>query len=356
MNAPYHKIPNARLGVWGDNLGTIHIFFPNLANDLLNSGQMDQPFTGIFYEKGLRPCIAEILPGVALNWPPDYLTAVSRACEELDTNSIPGRNFRSEMIPPSLLGKFVSKLCQQLELNEIGWAEDFFFVHTVRGLKHATRHPKTQEAVGLAALALDKALKIAHIPLHATSYGSWWIDVGLEFSSKKGECLQWMTEAHNDVVQHALGIDPITAKRITTLGNQKYSRDLEGHLPGVSGCRVETKIQYGGRLGAAYLQLLTTERSAMHVPSRIPDEPVSIFETMGDGYPAYPGPVTFNMDRITTYLDAARTATQVLTNARIEIRLPLKTAKDILMNVDDHPFRKSLLSISRLHWWCVMHG
>ena len=357
LTTPYDKIPNARLGVWEGNLGTIHIVFPaflaGIALESQRPTRLSEDMVRTLYEKGLRPCIAQILPEAAHDWPPAYATELSSACADHGT---PGCHFRSLIIPPQLLSAFVLNLRQQLELNGVDWAEDFILFHTVRGMRHATRHRQSQDAVGQAALALEEALKIAHIPLHATESGDWWINVGLEFSSDMGECLQWSTPYHYRIIENVLGISSSTAIDITTLGHPRYSRDIVSHLPEVSGCRVKTGHQRGGpslacSLGpfeAVYLQLYTDEISSKQCSQR--GRPLGIRQAMGFNHP-----VAFMIDLLTAFhgrTAATSATTQVLPQsiARIELRVPLEHVGHVLVDIDEPAFRECLLSFPSQQW------
>jgi hypothetical protein len=83
-------------------------------------------------------------------------------------------------------------ICTKLQENEVDWAQGFFFSLTVRGTKHATQHSMDAHS---ASQALDEFLADAKISRDATAHGSWYIDVGVEYSASD-TCLQWTTSSH----------------------------------------------------------------------------------------------------------------------------------------------------------------
>src|SRR4029077_16246075 len=107
--------------------------------------------------------------------------------------------------------------------------------------------------------ALYRYLDENHIPHHATRIGQWWIDVGLEFRSDFGHCLQWRTDCHRFVYHLVSETDVDNATRVTSPGSSKYYRDMVAHLPLVSGCRVTPGIRAAGCHNIKYFQLYTTD-------------------------------------------------------------------------------------------------
>jgi hypothetical protein len=291
------------------------------------------------YEKGLRPCITRTLPETALNLPPKYLSEFHNTAGA--DSRARTRALHSVTLPSSSLAQFASNLRLQLRLNEVEWAKGLFFLHTVCGIKRDTKHRKTRKA---ARSAWFRALKRAKIPVEATNYGSWWIDVGLEFRSEQGQFLQWITDYHGCIVQEVLGISISTAKRITTLGHHGYSRDIACHLAEVSGCRLEVGIQHGGPSRAAHMELSTTLISGAHHPA-VPA--LTIPQAMETRHQ----PPQSVIDLFNAFRGQRETQNWLQSNAaRIELRVPLKHAEDVLIDIDEDIIRESLVSFSRQEW------
>ena len=118
-------------------------------------------------------------------------------------------SYQTKIVQPWALRLLLDTMCTQLITNGIEWAQDFFFLHTIRGTKHGTQHSWDTES---AELALHKYLFDARIPLAATEEGIWWIDVAVEISSGKEACLQWWSSSHFHIVREVLGISDHHAK------------------------------------------------------------------------------------------------------------------------------------------------
>jgi hypothetical protein len=345
---PYHEIPNAKLGVWGVEspdsiLGTIHVFFPALARTSKQPRltQLSEDEVRQFYERGLKPSMAQLVEN--LDWPAEYISGPRNTpgTDGEDSHAGP-RDFRFATLPPVMLANFASNLRIHLQRNGVEWADKIFFVHTVCGMKSATTHLKKKDA---ARLAWIKALERAQIPLEATDQGSWWIDVGLEFRSDDPGCyLQWTTASHDLIVQKVLGVSMSTAMRITTLGHDGYSRDIVCHLSEVSGCRLETGIRHGGPFHAAYLELSTTSISGAQHPA-VPA--LTVPQVMDVGR----WPHQTAIDLLSAFSAQKNSQNWLQSNAaRVELRVPLEHAEDVLIDIDEDTIRESLLSFSRQEW------
>src|SRR5262245_537627 len=163
----------------------IHLFFPSL----LTEGAEKGPYLSTnerrtFYEKGLRPAIELLLPLNVQEWPATFDDELFRAKKHSGAIA-----YQMKMIPAEVVGLLVDHIRQELRDNDVEWGHDCFILHTIRGTKGASKHSQNEDA---ATLALEEYLIRAHIPLEAIEAdGEWWIDVGLEFSSAGGYCLQW---------------------------------------------------------------------------------------------------------------------------------------------------------------------
>ena len=292
------------------------------------------------YEQGLRPCIAQTLPEAARDWPPSYPYELHNPPSAAGANSYAStRAFRSVTLPPTSLGDFVSNLRLQLQLNNVEWADEFFFLHRFCGMKSATRHQKTYKS---ALMASSKAFEMACIPFEATRHGNWWIDVGLEFCSDRGESLQWITDHHHHIVQDVLGISTRTAMRITTLGHHRYRRDVSCHLPEMLGCAIDLEMQYGP-FYATYLQLCTVTAEMSETQHLDMGRALSIRQAMDMFQPA-----EMVFDMIEALHKQGETEGSSRTSARIEVRVSIDYIDDVLFDVNEATVRESLLSFPRL--------
>jgi hypothetical protein len=318
----------------------LHVFFPTLFTEGRSSGPcLTKDERAVFYECGLRPAIQALIPWNVQEWPATLDDELFRAKKRSGALS-----FQSKMIPAFAVPHLMDHIRQQLEENDIEWGNDCFVLHTVRGTKQASKHSKTEAA---ATLALEEYLESAQISLDSIdSEGEWWIDVGLEFSSREDYGLHWTTTSHFHIVKEVLRISEAHASRITTLGSSKYSRDITNHLPAVSGCRIEPGVQAEGPYSAAYCQLYVSEKALTYHPERgHHGKAITMQEAMGKTQPSAFVLGLYNL------FQSARTHTSA--SARIELRVPFRYATKVLLQIDPSVVKESLLAFTRHDWWCV---
>jgi hypothetical protein len=300
-------------------------FFPRLVGDGRTGPSLSREEEESFYELGLRPSIARLLPDSVSDWPVTYNSA--RKCS--------GDIYLQKKIVDSwVLRLLPDSIRSELAKNGVRWAEDLFFSHNIRGTEHGTRHRCNVKS---AQAALIDYLLDARIPLEATYEGIWWIDVGLEITSDDDACLQWRTSSHLQVVKEVLQIPERQAKRVTSFGSSTYARDMVSHLTAVSGCRIEPGVEAQGPFQAAYIEMYTTDkgkhhRKAMTIKTAMSrTQPPSFIEWLVNLY-------TKNVDD-----DSSK--------ARIKVRVPLDLARTALLGLDIGTVRGGLLSFTRSEWW-----
>ncbi|KAF8525885.1 hypothetical protein BU17DRAFT_83390 [Hysterangium stoloniferum] len=308
----YHKIPNLHFGSWGTQ-HMIHIFFPHLATPGRQSPKMTKEEKVIFYQKGLCPTIEDSLPQHSSDWPSTYNTEMFRACKHSRYLS-----YQSKMLPQYIVGTIGDKIHNQLELNEIEWGHDIFFMHTVRGIKHSTQHSLDLVSV---EMVLEEFLIEANLPPYILDEewreGQWWIDVGIEFSSEQKDCLQWSTLSHFHMIKEILQIPKDHASRITTLGK-----------PGV---------QAQGAFEVAYFQLYTTDKVLTYNPEGTHHgKTIMMKEVMGVTQPP-----RFIEGLLDTYNMAGEMNSS---NGRVEVRVPAVHMTTVLQELNTEVIRDSLLA------------
>ncbi|KAK7433539.1 hypothetical protein VKT23_020741 [Stygiomarasmius scandens] len=332
---PLHQIPNFELGYWGHRY-MVYIFFPALLDSERfpdKQGKLGHAKKAEFYELGLRPTIKKLLKNCVSSWPPDYESEYFRAKKRSGAFA-----YQTKLFPEEKLDRFSWTLQRYLRRNNVDWAEDFFFVHIIRGVKDATRHNLTP---GSPRAALDKFLTEAGV--NATQ-GTWYVDVGLEVSSEEEQCLQWMSSCHSRVVREALQISERNAVRITSLGSQCYEKDIVSHLSHVAGCRIEPGARAAGPCNALYLQLYTTDKSVTYAPEgRHHGKALTMSHAMAKDQP----PDFLNKLQKAFTSAASNTSS----NARIEVRVGMDHATAALMHFDLDVFSSSLLAFERDEWW-----
>ncbi|KAJ3555221.1 hypothetical protein NP233_g12258 [Leucocoprinus birnbaumii] len=263
-DVPYHHIPNFELGTFGQRC-QLNVFFPRLWTP--DHSKFEQPWfikeekRAFWYEHGIRPAIAALLGDhIASQWPPTFQTEQLRAAKSTSAN--PG--WSTKMIPREAVGHFADAIRTKFDLDvfiddeDRYWASQFFFLHTIRGVKDTTRHNVNQLA---ADLALDRFVNFSHLVTNHHLRGEWYVDVAIEISSPRHQCLQWSTQSHCSVVAEALRISNGHASRVTQLSSSKYSRDIVSHLSAVSGFRITPGPQAEGEFEAVYIQAYTTDKT-----------------------------------------------------------------------------------------------
>jgi hypothetical protein len=288
------------------------------------------------YEKGIRPAIVA-LGEDATDWPATHRDELWRARRDNG-----GFAFRAVPLGEWCLPLFGDCLRENLEERGVNWAIGLKFMHQVRGVKGATRHsPQGNNPQA----ALNEFLDMVNLSTINNNDGAddWWIDVGLEIHSP-GYCLEWRTDSHPSIVEQVLRITPQQSQAITSLGSSKYSRDISSHLVDVSGCRIEPGERSRGVYRAKYLQMYTTDKSPTYHPQgQFHGKAIKGEEVLNaKGAPAFCRGL---------YEAYCNSADHHDSNARIEVRVPLRFGNLVLRNFPDALIRGALLAFLRTVWW-----
>ncbi|KXN81814.1 hypothetical protein AN958_03744 [Leucoagaricus sp. SymC.cos] len=281
--------------------------------------QVTKEKRALWYEKGLRPAIVNLLgPQIGSQWPATYQTEEIRAKNQ----EVGGMN-------------------PDLDPEDRGWTSNFLIMHTIRGVKHASFHQPDQDS---ASFYLDDFFKDAQLSNEVPNIGEWYVDVGIEISSVAGECLQWVSGSHSYLIQEALEIDQDNALHITSLGSSKYARDLASHLPEVSGFRIEPGKRAEGPYHAVYVQAYTTDKSVVYnVTNKRHAKYLTTHEAMTAKHP------TPTIDGLHDIYDHAKKSNS--SNARLEVRVPACFADKVLLHLDSVVIQESLCAFDRIDWW-----
>ncbi|KAJ3555821.1 hypothetical protein NP233_g12116 [Leucocoprinus birnbaumii] len=291
----------------------------------------------------MRPAVQTLLGHrIASDWPATLATEQARAHKTY--GGMPG--WTQKIIPREYVSRLADAIRNAIEEDlfldeeDVVWAKDFFFVHSVRGLKHGYYHQVTEAG---AQHFLDDFVRDCRLVRNAHLLGDWWIDVGIEISSDIGDCVQWATGNHRDVVQQALFIPDEDANRITSLSSSKYSRDLASHLSAVSGFRIEPGSAHGP-LDAVYLQAYTTDKAVVYNTEGTHHAKfLTISEALSQDQPCK------TIEGLYDIYEKAKEANS--SNARLEVRVPWHHATDALMTFDAGVIRSSLYAFTPQEWW-----
>ncbi|PPR05563.1 hypothetical protein CVT26_008757, partial [Gymnopilus dilepis] len=332
-----HKVPNICLGTWGPHNHVLRVFIPELYEPDRPYNRLTQSQQTIFYEKGLRPAVANLLDIEALEWPATYSDEFWRAR---------GRNgqlrFVTKTIPSPVVPHLANAIREAFRDSDIPWHHGLVVLHQIRGVKHSTSHSPTRHE---AKLALRRFFDENDLDRGCVTRGSWWIDVALNVTSDDARCYGWRTDAHFHLVRRALGISDSAARRITSVGSSQYTRDLTSHLAGVSGWRIAPGPRGEGKFECRYFQGYTTDKA---LTARADSGHFGKFLKCDDVIKGKASEWAQNL--FTLNRNACRTN---LSTARMEMRVPIRHAVDVLQNVDDQLIRDSIVSLNSVAWWGV---
>lgn len=313
----------------------IRALFPALCADG-RSPFLTQEEQTIFYEKGFHPAVVDIMGPNASDWPPDYKSEMFRARGHNGQLS-----FMTKILPEWQVHLLGDKIRENLRRNKVSWGKGLVFLHQIRGVKSSSQHTPSQEPgeVALEEFLDTNSLRMDDLP------GQWWIDVGLQISSKKQECLAWRTDSHFHLVKEFLQISELNAHRITSISSTKYTRDMTSHLTAVSGCRITPGVKAEGPYSVKYLQLYTTDKSLTY---RQDKGHYGKFITCRD---VLAGKAETYCDNLyAVYLAAMKDSFSL---ARVEVRVPIQSATSVLLNLQRETLSQWLVSFPRVEWWSV---
>lgn len=311
----------------------IRVLLPGLYSDTRKSPLLSQDEMRIFYEQGFRPAMVDLDEVGATEWPSTYDNEMFRARGNRGTLS-----FQSKVID-SLTGVALGDKIREC-LRENGhedYATGLVFLHQIRGVKSTTIHQPTATSAtqALRSFLTNHSIRIGH--------GRWWIDIGLEISSDDNNCLAWRTDSHPHVAKNVLRILANTAKRVTSPGSSKGTRDILSGMPGVSGLRLSPGARAQGAFRAQYLQLYTTDKATIYRPD---NGHYGKYLTCSD---VLKGKDDAFIDKLyTLYRDAIGKNTSC---ARVECRVPLEFANSVLLDFSESLARRSLVSFHPTTFW-----
>lgn len=310
---------------------------PGLYHKERSTSLLNQSEFATFYEKGFRPAVESLSPAAAAEWPPTYQAELFRARGKHGTLAL-----QTKTLGKWFLRGLGDAIRAALRDNEVPWGEGLIFLYQIKGVKASNGH---RTSAASAQLSLNEFFIKNSITQEGIDRGDWWVDVGLEISSGREECLAWRTDHHFHIVKHALSIDTSNAQRITRPGSSKYIRDLTSHLTAVAGCRISPGARAQGPHEAAYLQMYTTDKAVIYRPEgahfgkHLTGK--EILENKADAYCRG----LYNL-----YTDASNKNNG---HARVEVRVPYEHAASVLVNIDTvhELFVTSLICVPSVVWW-----
>jgi len=292
-----------------------------------------------FYENGLRPAIEYLHD--ANEWPIKYEDTMFRS------RGKDGRlQFETKLFPGWLSMWLGDIIREKLKAKRCRMYYGMVFLVQIRGVKNSCRH--SADAIQ-APIALSQFIEQNHLDLEdmLDERNAVFVDVALEASSTGfGDCFLWRTDKHFDVLKNVLRISDAHAERLSSVGSGQYSRDLISHLPGVSGGRHRLGRNARGPFNARYLQTYPTCKSLTY---RLDQGHFSKFITPSDILKGKAPRFCSNLYDL--YRNAASSNASA---ARVEVRVPIAFANQVLLDMDDDFFRQALVAFPKSVWWLVI--
>lgn len=311
------------------------VFFPRLYEKGSNPS-ISTETQELIYNKCLRPASLAVHPVDQSRWPITHSVAMSLYRDKKGTF-----HFGSIDMPAGLTSEFGAKL---LELFE-GYDDlkDAFFVHELRGTKSSSHHdpgdPNARKA------SIDGILDLFHV--EQLNPEQWVVDVGLEIR-QEGYILQWLTEAHPQILAYLL---PSTSEdKIASIvkSRTRYHCDISMQLGQLGGFRVSPGT-HGKKDQVLYGNVYTTEKSAtyqLHEGIFRRRKPWHLFpcnvlqflkdmERIGEIFQCCAGDGIEGLDG----------------NGRLEIRVPIKLASTVFVDLPHSLIETAVASFSRRTFW-----
>ncbi|KAH9852012.1 hypothetical protein C2E23DRAFT_731862, partial [Lenzites betulinus] len=251
-------------------------------------------------------------------------------------------HFGSIDIPPDYLEEFADTFRANLR-NSRRLGVPFFQIE-LRGTKGMYSFPfgnieARQDALNRMLDQLNMASEHAHLD-------RWYVDVGMEVV-RPYHVVQWLSGAHEQLLQHALSTLP--ASSITSLHEGSlFSRDTAAHLFDLSGFRCHPGAR-GRPSQVAHIQLYTTDKTVTY---QLHHGAFSLHSTPS----LYPGAITKLLSDIDiiakmfTECAGANGQSQDGT-ARFEIRVGMAKAMSTLNTFPAELLRASAICIPNAIWW-----
>ncbi|QRV78013.1 DEAD (Asp-Glu-Ala-Asp) box polypeptide 58 [Ceratobasidium sp. AG-Ba] len=279
-----HKVPNARF-LEGNNHLQIRIAFPRLARAPGASNTLSQREHEQLFDLAVGPAGAEEVPlelsGV---WPPTWRNEKFRAedvrnAREAGEGETGSRGKHLQQTELTVHSQYVNAWIRRIRelvdaLPELEWAQSFFFIIQMRGLKTLSQniHIPPEEAPFLdgeqenldptspRVVSVERILSI--FETYRFEVDHWFIDIGMNIRlprpTGRSLCPLPAVAAHASILSHLLGIDMATCTEWVENGGHHYQRDELAGLKALAGFRFLVPANLD--LGIYYIQLYTSEK------------------------------------------------------------------------------------------------
>ena len=327
-----HAIPNVPFGKV-TNRHVVRLFFPRMY-DRQETNAVPSTDLASIYDRALRPIMLNLMPNQAGHWPVTYDAAVA-LYRDRHGHIRPGSLDVPSHLLPDLARDFLNRISALQP-----YFRDAYFGHELRGWKGATVHDPADEddrQEGLADLTNLLDMDLINRQL-------WNVDVALEFGVPR-HIVTWRADAHERIIRWILP-DIQNIDRVTS--SKRFYHDKAMHLQDIAGFRWAPSQQQGH--GVRYIQAYTTEKAVSYqhhdglFSPHSPEEPL---------YKPRHRKLLQALDKQSEILQACAGGTaseQQDGCARLEIRVPLSRAEDVLLD----PLQiveATIVKIPSREWW-----
>ena len=327
-----HAIPNVPFGKV-TNRHVVRLFFPRMY-DRQETNAVPSTDLASIYDRALRPIMLNLMPNQAGHWPVTYDAAVA-LYRDRHGHIRPGSLDVPSHLLPDLARDFLNRISALQP-----YFRDAYFGHELRGWKGATVHDPADEddrQEGLADLTNLLDMDLINRQL-------WNVDVALEFGVPR-HIVTWRADAHERIIRWILP-DIQNIDRVTS--SKRFYHDKAMHLQDIAGFRWAPSQQQGH--GVRYIQAYTTEKAVSYQHHDGLFSPHSPEELL---YKPRHRKLLQALDKQSEILQACAGGTaseQQDGCARLEIRVPLSRAEDVLLD----PLQiveATVVKIPSREWW-----
>jgi len=221
-------------------------------------------------------------------------------------------------------------------MNHVAWGKNLVFGTEIRGVKNDTEHqPHLDDDVQQRLVQMLNDVKYSHEELT----GNWFIDVAVELIIS-GKAVVWRADCYAPIMQQLFDIPEQVVDDVS--GNRnRFEKDVSQHLTEVAGFRAHFS-KPAGPFKISYIQAYTTDKSLTYHPT------AHHFAKFLTGKIA--------MDPASKYTDSLLAAYEEAGGkndvaARLEVRVPISMATQVLRRFTLDLFRNTTLIFPRGLWW-----
>lgn len=332
-----HLIANIPLGSVKER-HLVRIMFPALY-DPKKPIRISQKAIADLYEHAIRPAVKQVYPRSYGEWPPSHSAELWRTGHQKSTRILPGH------VVEDWGAQVITNIWDKSGPGGVlHWARGAFFMHQIRGMKTAHTHDGTDadhRRMALRELMQEFTPGYFQDP---DSQQNWFVDVGLEMH-RRNSVVTWRKGAHHRI------IDFLREREGTKTGEQytsstSYQVDLVAHLTEVAGFRLGISEELGPNK-ISYINCYTTEKALTYTAGH-----ASKAKFLSGKAALAPltseGRIKYCDDLYAAFVDAK---TDSCANARLEVRVPLRYARRVFLDIPEEMIAHSLIVIPNEHWW-----